>query len=70
MGWNWIFLLNLVSAAGIFYINLTHNNVPWWLTAIFCLNIVLLAVSALINDMKNMDRDEKIEQLEKELDES
>ena len=69
MGWNYLFFANLVSAVGISVIHLIHDNLPWYLTAILCLNIMLLAVSSLVIDMKNMDRDEKIAQLEKELQE-
>ncbi len=70
MGWNYVFLINLINAAGITVIYLTHNNnVPWYLTAILCLNLMLLVVSSLMNDEKNADRDKKIKQLEKELDE-
>ena len=67
MGWNYVFLMNLISAVGISVVYLTHNDVPWYLTAILCLNIMLLAVSSLMNDMKDRKRDERIEEFEKEL---
>ena len=62
-----MFLANLLNAIGLFVIHLTHNDVPWFLTAILCLNLALLVVSSIINDMKDRNRDERIEQLEKEL---
>lgn len=69
MGWNYISIVNLISGIGLFTLHLTHSNTPWYLTAILCLNIMLVGISALINDEKDKERDKKIKQLEKELDE-
>ena len=67
MGWNYVFLINLVSAAGLSIIYLTHDYLPWYLRAILCLNLLLSAVSSITMDCKDSQRDERIEQLEKEL---
>ena len=69
MDWNYVFFINLSSAVVLSYIHITNSNVPWYLTVILILNIVLSMVSSAIIDWKNIQRDEKIEQLEKELQE-
>ena len=69
MVWEYLLYFNLMSAVGIAGMHLTHNDVSWYLTAILCLNIFLITVSCLVIDWKSMKRDEKIEQLERELDE-
>jgi hypothetical protein len=67
MDWDYIFLVNVISAVGTSIIYWTHDNVPWCLAAILVLNNIFFAVSALINDMKRIDREEKIEELEMKL---
>lgn len=67
MGWHYISIVNLISGIGLFTLHLTYSNTPWYLTAILCLNIMLLGISALTNDEKDKERDKRIEQLEKEL---
>lgn len=69
MDWNYVFFINLSSAVALSYIHITNSNVPWYLTVILILNIVLSMVSSAIIDWKNIQRDERIEQLEKELQE-
>lgn len=69
MSWHYLFLVNLISAIGLLVIHLTYNNVPWYLSAILCLNLMLLIVSSGMNDEKDKERDERIKQLEKELQE-
>ena len=69
MDWNYLFFANLSSAVVLSYIHLINHGAPWYLTAILLLNIVLSAVSSLVIDWKNIKRDERIEQLEKELQE-
>lgn len=59
MGWNYVFLLNLFGAAGLSIIYLTHDYLPWYLKAILCLNLLLLAVSSIMNDEKDRERDKK-----------
>lgn len=68
MGWHYLFLANLVSAVWLFAEHVTRDNVPWYLTAILCLNFMLVMTSTLIMDFKNSQRDERIEKLEEELD--
>lgn len=67
MGWHYISIVNLISGIGLFTLHLTHSNTPWYFTAILCVNIMLVGISALTNDEKDKGRDKKIEQLEKEL---
>ena len=67
MGWHYIFLLNTMSAVALSGIHILNNGAPWYLTVILFLNIILLSVSSLVIDDKNSKRDERIEQLEKEL---
>lgn len=69
MGWNYVFLLNLFSAAGLSIIWLTQDYLPWYLKAILGLNLLVLAISSIMNDDKDKQRDEKIKQLEKEMQE-
>ena len=69
MNWNYIFFMSLSSAVALSYIHITDSNVPWYLTAILILNVVLSIVSSSMSDWKNMKRDERIERLEKELQE-
>ena len=67
MGWHYIFLLNMMGAVALSGIHVLNNGAPWYLTVILFLNIILLSVSSLVIDDKNSKRDERIEQLEKEL---
>ena len=69
MGRNYLYFINAVSAAGIFAIHITKNNVPWYMTAMLCLNIAFLSILSFIHDWKERDTDDKIEALEKELQE-
>ena len=63
MGWNYAFLLNLISTVALSYIHIIHNNVPWYITVILCLNFILLIVSSGMIDEKDRQRDERIKQL-------
>ena len=69
MDWNYLFFVNLIFATGLLVMHLTRDNVPWYLSAILCLNFLLLIISSAMNGEKDRERDKRIEQLEKELDE-
>ena len=69
MDWNYVFFINLSSAVVLSYIHAINSNVPWYLTVILILNVVLSMVSSGMLDEKAKERDERIEQLEKELQE-
>lgn len=40
MDWNYVFFVNMISAAVISAMYLTKDNMPWYLTAILCLNLI------------------------------
>lgn len=69
MGWNYFSLANMISAVGLFALHITRDNVPWYLTVILFLNCILVVVSSLIMDSENSQRDKRIKNLEKELQE-
>lgn len=59
--------LNTFSVIYIMATYIQEGSLPWYMSLILGINIVVTAALSGVSDMKNQERDDKLESLEKEL---